>query len=302
MESTIVLPTLTWESATLDACLRYGKLPLLAPSADYAAANLYMWDETYHQQIVFCGERAAGRILEEDGRYRYLFPVGVGEPAPLLDALYREAVARDGQLRFVGVAEEELPALVAHWGEKMEILETREWEDYLYEAEKLDTLSGKKMHAKRNHINAFCAAHEWHVEDLTPAHFSTCFEILKKWQVGKEEGVAEEERAVERGFAAFAPLSLSGLVLYADGVPAAFTVGSRITPDCFCVHFEKAVPGLEGAYPLINREFVRATRRRYPDIALINREDDMGLPNLRAAKLSYHPVQLLKKYDVTVLP
>ena len=90
-------------------------------------------------------------------------------------------------------------------------------------------------------------------------------------------------------------------MLYANGAPVAFTVGSRITNECLCVHFEKALPGFEGAYPVINREYVRASRERYPQLTLINREDDMGLDNLRAAKLSYRPVSLLRKFDVTVL-
>lgn len=292
---------LDWQKATLEASVRYGTLPLLAPSADYAAANLYMWDETYHQELAFCGERAAGRILEEDGRYRYLFPVGTGPVAPILEAMLQEERERGGRLRFVGVAEAEMPALVAQWGEKLEILETREWEDYLYDAQKLATLSGKKLHGKRNHINAFCAAHDWYTVPLGRENLDTCMEILEKWRESKEEDTSEERRAIERGFEAPEALSLEGLLLYADGVPVAFTVGSRITSDCLCVHFEKAVPGVDGAYPMINREFVRAMLQNHPEITLVNREDDMGLPNLRAAKLSYHPVALLRKFDVTVM-
>lgn len=300
MQTLSELPTLVWESSTLEACLRYRALPLLSPSADYSTANLYMWDDTYHEELAFVGTRAAGRIQEEDGCYRYLFPVGEGALEPVLDALWQEALARDGVLRFVGVAEEEMPYLVAKWGEKMQILETREWADYLYDAEKLSTLSGKKLHAKRNHINAFSAAHEWYTEALSPAHFPVCFEILKEWQIGRAEGIAEEERAIERAFEAWEALELSGLVLFADGIPVAFTVGSRITNECLCVHFEKALPAFEGAYPVINREFARAMREKYPALTLINREDDMGLENLRAAKLSWRPLALLRKFDVTI--
>ena len=55
-----------------------------------------------------------------------------------------------------------------------------------------------------------------------------------------------------------------------------------------------------GAFPLINREFVRAVREKYPEITTINREEDMGLENLRAAKLSWRPMALLKKYAVAL--
>lgn len=298
MQTAIEIPVLHWESASLDACMRYSTLALSAPSADYAAANLYMWDEKYKKEIAFSGERAAVRIREDDGGYHYLFPVGEGDPAPILSALEREATARGDRPCFVGVAEGELPYLVAQWGEKLAIEESRDYEDYLYDAEKLATLSGKKLHGKRNHINAFCAAHEWHVEALVPERFEDCFDILQSWQEGKDESVLEEQRAIERGFAAWKALSLDGILLYADGEPAAFAVGSRVTKECFCVHFEKAAPDFEGAYPLVNREFVRAIRAKYPEITTINREEDMGIPNLRAAKLSWRPVALLKKYAV----
>ena len=296
-----MLKTLVWEPATLENVLRYATYPLLAPSADYAAANLYLWDETYHQELAFYEKRAAGRILEEDGSYRYLYPVGEGEISPIFRALYAEARELGFPLRFVGVSEPEMPALLAEWGEEnLEITETREWEDYLYEAEKLATLSGKKLHGKRNHINAFSAAHEWYTLPLDAACFDACRGILAAWRAGREEDTDDEEVAVERGFACYDALGLEGLLLFADGMPVAFTIGSSITPECFCVHFEKAIPGFEGAYPVINREFVRALLQKHPALRLINREDDVGLDNLRTAKLSYRPISLLKKFDVTV--
>ncbi len=301
MKSPTLTPVLHWESATLDVCSRYRALPLAAPSADYAAANLYMWDEKYTKEIAFWDKRAAVRIRSKSGAFHYLFPVGEGDPAPLLQALYNDAAERGEVLRFVGVSEPELSCLVAQWGEKLHFEEVRDWEDYLYDAEKLSTLSGKKLHAKRNHINAFCAAHTWCVEPLIPERFEDCLEILDKWQEGKVGELSEEERAIERGFAAWKALALEGIVLYVDGVPAAFTMGSRVTPECLCVHFEKATPEFEGAFPLINREFVRAMLAKYPEITTVNREEDMGLPNLRAAKLSWRPVALLKKYAVTLI-
>lgn len=301
MQTATVTPVLHWESATLDVCARYRALPLVTPSADYAAANLYMWDEKYKKEIAFVGERAAVRIRSKSEGYHYLFPIGEGDPAPLLQALYDDAASRAQALHFVGVSEEEVPYLVAQWGEKAQVEEIRDWEDYLYDAEKLSTLSGKKLHGKRNHINAFCAAHTWHVEPLTPERFEDCIEILDKWQEGKTGELSEEEIAIERGLAAWKALELEGIILYADGEPAAFTMGSRVTPTCLCVHFEKATPAFEGAFPLINREFVRAMREKYPEITTVNREEDMGLPNLRAAKLSWRPVALLKKYAVALM-
>ena len=72
-------------------------------------------------------------------------------------------------------------------------------------------------------------------------------------------------------------------------------MGNRISRDTFDVNFEKSFADVQGAYPLVNREFARYIREQHPDIVYLNREDDMGLEGLRKAKESYHPV-FLEKY------
>ena len=85
-------------------------------------------------------------------------------------------------------------------------------------------------------------------------------------------------------------------VIDAEGKVVAFTLGERLTEDTFDVHFEKAYADLQGAYAMINREFVR---RELSDYTYINREEDMGIPGLRQAKLSYQPDSLVEKGIVT---
>ena len=45
----------------------------------------------------------------------------------------------------------------------------------------------------------------------------------------------------------------------------------------------------------MNREYVR---REWADCLFINREQDLGVPGLRRAKLSYHPHHLVEKYHI----
>ena len=74
------------------------------------------------------------------------------------------------------------------------------------------------------------------------------------------------------------------------------TMGSLINDSIFDVSFEKAYADLQGAYPIVNREFARMLREEYPNLQYLNREEDMGLPGLRKAKESYHPAFLVKAF------
>ena len=79
----------------------------------------------------------------------------------------------------------------------------------------------------------------------------------------------------------------------------AVTMGSRMNPDTFDIHFEKAREDVDGAYTVVNQEFARYLRLKYPEAAYLDREDDMGLEGLRKAKLSYNPHHMVEKYHAT---
>lgn len=67
----------------------------------------------------------------------------------------------------------------------------------------------------------------------------------------------------------------------------AFTIGSAINDEAFCIHVEKADTRYDGAFTMINRLFAQHLPPHY---TLIDREEDLGLEGLRQSKLSYHPL------------
>ena len=86
-------------------------------------------------------------------------------------------------------------------------------------------------------------------------------------------------------------------MLYREGRLVAYTIGEPLTTDTFVVHFEKAFPDVQGAYPTINQEFVL---HDMADFVYINREEDTGDEGLRKAKLSYRPEIILQDYEATL--
>lgn len=269
-------------------------------SADFVFGNMFLWDGKYRQSVCRHGDRL---IVRADGEHLpiFPFPIGSGELAPTIEAM--AAYAREQGYPFVlrGVELHHKAELERLFPGRLVFVHDRDYDDYIYSAEKLASLSGKKLHGKRNHINRFEAAHSnWRFEPLTREMFPLCSGLLDSWSAEVSEGehlVSDERCAIELALDNFEALGLSGGALFVDDDLIAFTIGEVISSDTFNVHFEKARADIDGAYPMINREFVRYVLQLHPYICYVNREDDMGLENIRTSKLSYRPEMILEKYS-----
>ena len=123
-----------------------------------------------------------------------------------------------------------------------------------------------------------------------------CFQMALKWR--NQNGCEEDpEKNAEmcvtlNSLRLYKELGLKGGVLKIGERIVAFTVGEPLSPDTFVVHIEKAFPDVEGAYPMINQQFVQ---HECMDYTYVNREEDTGAEGLRKAKLSYRPAFLEEK-------
>lgn len=165
--------------------------------------------------------------------------------------------------------------------------------EYVYLTEDLATLRGKKLHAKRNHINKLLSQHAYEYRAYTDSDYDACIALQNEWIQSKDDADCDELVVIARALANLERLDLKCGVLFIDGKLEAFSIGEGFG-DMAIIHIEKANANIDGAFPLINREFVR---NEWSDMKYINREEDMGLEGLRKAKLSYNPVFLLEKYD-----
>lgn len=268
-------------------------------SADYNFGTMFLWDSAFPRFVADAPFHLI--LLRAEGRQpAFLWPIGNSDKAAVIAAAREYAAANGSPLVFRGLEERHAAALEALMPGAFEITEERDWADYVYEAEKLATLAGKHLHGKRNHINRFLDEHdEWRFEPLVPEMFDECWALLEGWteHADTDQGLPDGERAaISRAFENFDALGLLGGALYADGQLLGFTLGNKISEDAFQVRFEKARGDMNGAYPMVNREFVRLILERYPEIRYVNREDDMGLENLRKSKESYYPAFLIRKF------
>lgn len=262
--------------------------------SEFSFANLFFWGD---QKVAFLNDTPVFLSLF-DG-YTYPYPVTAPE---LIDELDRDAKERGIRFRLFGLTAEECKRLEAAQPGRFLFHPVRDSFDYVYSIDRLADLHGKHLQSKRNHCNRFEEAYpDYRVLPLTVDLLDRCREFTEHWYTAHTEGgpamdYRGERRAIGLAFDNFEALHMEGILLEMSDGMAAFSMGNRIREDTFDVNFEKALPDVNGAYPMVNREFARLLRGRYPELKYLNREDDMGIEGLRRAKESYEPDILLEKY------
>ena len=171
--------------------------------------------------------------------------------------------------------------------------------DYIYLTQDLIDLKGRAYHSKKNHLNYFKKTYEYEYVEMTSDMAYEAMQFISDFNARKEvpahemEMLRMEEEAMEDVFNNLESVGYSAGAILIDGKIEAIAIGGQLGKNTITEHVEKANVNYRGLYQAINNEFCRnvASKAKY-----INREEDMGIPNLRKAKLSYNPVKLLEKY------
>ena len=265
---------------------------------EYSFANKFLWGR---QKAAFLGDTLVF-FSQFDRRSIYPFPIGSGDLKPALDVLIEDAHERGIPCYLSGMTKDDCDLLEQLYPGRFRFHIDRDSFDYIYSIDDLADLKGRKFQKKRNHLNRFLEEHpDFQVLPLDEDTRVAAFCMLQQWYAHRQEldptmDFHLEKLALERAFAFQIPLEMEGIVIMENQRVLAFAMGSRLSPDTFDIHFEKGLEDVQGAYNIINREFARYLREKYPEVKWLTREDDLGLEGLRAAKLSYNPDRLLEKY------
>lgn len=182
---------------------------------------------------------------------------------------------------------------------EMHFIDDRPNYDYIYLTQDLIELKGKAFHGKKNHLNYFKKTYEYEYVKLTSDMADDAMKFISDFNKRKDVPAHEmellkmEEEAMEDVFRNIEAVGYSAGAILIDGSIEAIAIGGKLGKKTITEHVEKANVEYRGLYQAINNEFCKnvAAKAKY-----INREEDMGIPNLRKAKLSYKPVKLLEKY------
>jgi hypothetical protein len=273
-------------------------LPSGRRNCNYTFANLVGWKFLFGTEVCVL-EKAVVLRYTFDGQRAYMVCTSEALSLELIEALFDDS---NGNLTLIGLEDSQVAqySLFSISSEPF-----RDQYDYIYRRTDLATLHGRHLDAKRNHIHRFRAEHpDFEYRPLTPESFDECRRLTEIWQEeksqsqngngNKNETIDAEHRVMETIFSNWDALGMIGGSIFVDGRMVAFTYGSAVTTDTLDVCVEKADRHVEGAFAIINQQFAEHLPEQY---IYLNREEDMGIPGLRQAKLSYHP-EILLTYNV----
>ncbi len=268
-------------------------------SCSISFANIYLWEPHYKVTFTIVENML---VFRSNGEKPYFsFPIGGGDVKKAIDFMMEYCKEMNLEFKMYGVTQEQFHVIEELYPGEFQVEYNRDEANYVYETEKLINLSGKKYHGKKNHINKFKRLYpDWQYEDITDENLEECIEMAYGWRKENDCDTNELKR-VEfcvslNALKKLKELELIGGLIRAEGKVVAITVGEPLTNDTFVIHIEKAYAGVEGAYPMINREFLA---HHATDYMYVNREEDTGAEGLRKAKLSYKPVFMVESGYVT---
>ena len=259
--------------------------------------TMFIWDEYYNLSFADNGEFLFIRFDIKGKEPSYFFPIGNGNLLGAIDELSEYSKMRGERLIFRLVSREDAEKLKSLYESRFSYSESRDSYDYIYLTEKMISLSGKKLHAKRNHLNYFIENYKYEYLNVQDE------ELLKKCAAKADEWVKAKEKnknsfeagAMKKYFEHFFAFNQTGAVIKVDGEIVAMSFGEKLNDDTALIQIELADENYRGAYQTINKLFCE---NEWSNLKYVNREEDMGIEGLRRAKQSYQPEFLVEKYFI----
>lgn len=259
-------------------------------------ANLCCWQFVNKSSFAIVDGRLVFRFCFHNNRVMYMVPEGAEMIPEVIGKLEWQAKEEGHLLELYGDVPQIRDVLEKEFPRHFQYNADRNYADYIYLREELAELKGKDFQPKRNHINKFKKTNDYLYTPLTPDLVPHCLELYREWCVqhncAEDEGLTNEWMALSFGLEHLEELGLIGGAVWVNGDIVAFTYGAPINHNTLGIHVEKADSSVDGAYNMINQEFALHVPQKY---VYFNREEDLGIPGLRKAKLSYRPVALLEK-------
>lgn len=270
-----------------------------AEFCDMSFGAKYIWRDEFVIDYAFCGDSTVIKESCPDYKDRFYFPDG-NAPEKALSAIEEYCKKTGTPLSFCCI-DNSLAAFLTKRYPFTIVYNDRNWSDYIYDAEKFRTYSGKKFGGQRNHVNKFKKLYpDYTFKVYKSSDYPAADAFLTEFERGEDFSMwtaKEEDEKLRDYFLNAEKLGQCGGILFYQGKPIALSFG-EIVKETLIVHVEKGLKNYEGVYPTMANEFAKAFAT--DKVKYINREEDCGDEGLRVSKLQYNPIEIREKNFVEV--
>lgn len=293
----MVSMALSFTPLSIDGAGEYRRLYSLCSrkSSYYSFGSLWAWRNIFGLSWAF--DEGLCWIRTEKGTL--WAPVGPWDEIPWADLLPRLFPSPE---TFHLVPDGLAHRLKEKLGENIKAINVRSQWEYIHSVKDLIALRGNRFSRKRSHFRQFVKHYPFTYRSLGPGDGEAILESQRLWLSGRDPSNAllRENEAIHELVREWNNIpSLLGGLIEVEGVPVAYTIAEGISDQILVIHFEKALPEYNGGYQAIHRLFLQKTASSY---TLVNREEDLGDKGMRVAKMSYNPVDFLRKYVLSWNP
>jgi hypothetical protein len=289
---------LTFEPITLGHQKDYIDLLARSPQvgSDYSFLNVWAWADEYG--LTWAWDGALVWIRQSRPTEALWAPVGPWDETDWGRCLQASRLAAR---TFIRVPERLAGFWQSQFGDRVRVDSERGHWDYIYAVNDLVDLPGNRFHKKKNLLRQFEKTYDYSYVEFGPKLIEQAMAMQEDWCSWRDcessDLLAAENRAIIRVLTHWNRFDrIMGGALFVENIIVAYTLAEPLTADSLVIHFEKGCPAYKGGYQAINQMFLAHAATGY---RFVNREQDLDNEGLRKAKLSYNPVDYLRKSKVT---
>ena len=290
-------------------------------SCQHSFVMMYVMNDKYGDEI--CIEDKCLYILRSnmctDKERVYLYPfTKESNIDKALDNILEDAALHGSKAVFYTVTEQAKETIQLKYGDRFIYQDERDYSEYIYKAETLRDLPGRKLAPKRTHVRNFMSNYsewmrievfgrkniieEYNENEAAAEHDKRIIEdilyfqdryLIEKQDSSLYSDFLKEDARIRKTLENYVILGIRGIALYIDSTLAGYAYGAPLSDNCIDEIAEKGDISYSAIYQMVNQIF---SDKIGSDFKYINREEDIGLEGLRKAKLSYQPCLLMSKY------
>ena len=249
---------------------------------------MFLWKDLWELSVCADDDFFTARAVI-NGKIAYFFPCGTEQKKK--DFLSWFIKEKSHNCILCNISQSDKCFFEEHFGGALPLKTVREDFAYIYSrAEQLE-MSGKKYKNMKRSLHKVKRGHEWVAQRINSSNFSDVQLILQNW-IDNTFTDFYDLKSVDLAVNHFFDLGMFGVVLYRDGSPLGFAMGSFTGNNTFDLNISKTlVPNID---IVLRNELFKLLPE---NVTYIDQEDDMGIEGLRIHKTQLVPCNILRVYE-----